>query len=818
MNASRRRSSEKVEDSKTGYGTNNIQECISKTHELLDPKKECKCGANCFKQFDFRPIQESLLEKSKLTGAEFKTKIIAELVSARRFKPDSNKLFIEMKAHLTFRGISVCKEAYQRLHFIPLSTWDKWHAKVCGCDILEDGKVGRKPSYNDPTNKNWSYFAEYASQEILPLAEPQPQHGKLQMNPLRPADCFAAYQLMRKGVYQVEIAQFKMYLREYLKEQKISIRKRKDCAGKCNTREELTKQRREVNSREDLQDWKDLTDSHTKDYRSEREAYNQRRADGTNVFGTMDSYGFDGAANNNTICPHSPVKVKSMSDKAGSFFHLHLQAVVMHGFVLYMCLLMPWVPRKDVNMCLTTFNILLRYVVTKTSRFFRPACHVQMDGGSENWNKHLFAFFCIFVHHGLYEEIWLHRLTVGHSHNDLDGFFGLLKMLLWGKTADKAGHWFVTLGEWICFLKAWVINSVNKQISIVGCNLDFKSWIDPHVNPEFGGHAGRHRVIHTWRFYVAPDLKVRAMYKFGDRFEEWLPPGVESDRNLGLIICTSYPAIDSAPDYIDNPAWFRKGKGGKNLDMETTTRSCLLGLCAATPKLVSQEQHDELEKTFPLPLTVQSFEVCYDGIQHKRSEVEAEAVKHINVKEVEAFMRQTKYNTELISRRSENTDGDDEESSSSDVDESLAARKKRLSDLAEVYTFDDMTPGSFAVTVAGGEENDKCWFTVLLPGGGKSVPLHFVEVVAQHPNKKEITWQFWLPAKRQRVFNNVEDLCVVRAFVRGPRNLRIKAPFDVHEMLTSWDDMSVSNMVPGGVPAGAEKAELLKALVEHRVV
>lgn len=167
---------------------------------------------------------------------------------------------------------------------------------------------------------------------------------------------------------------------------------------------------------------------------------------------------------------------------------------------------------------------------------------------------------------------------------------------------------------------------------------------------------------------------------------------------------------------------------------------------------------------------------------------------------------------------SENTDGDDEESSSSDVDESLAARKKRLSDLAEDYTFDDMTPGSFAVTVAGGEENDKCWFTVLLPGGGKSVPLHFVEVVAQHRNKKEITWQFWLPAKRQRVFDNVEDLCVVRAFVRGPRNLRMKAPFDVHEMLTSWDDMSVSNMVLGGVPAGDEKAELLKALVEHRVV
>eukprot|EP00854_Cymbomonas_tetramitiformis_P014563 gene14563-17211_t len=57
---------------------------------------------------------------------------------------------------------------------------------------------------------------------------------------------------------------------------------------------------------------------------------------------------------------------------------------------------------------------------------------------------------------------------------------------------------------------------------------------------------------------------------------------------------------------------------------------------------VSQPQH-----------TTEQFEVCYDGIQRKRQEVEAEAVKHIDVKEVEAFMRQAKYNPELISRRYE---------------------------------------------------------------------------------------------------------------------------------------------------------------------
>ncbi|KAK3289336.1 hypothetical protein CYMTET_3235 [Cymbomonas tetramitiformis] len=613
----------------------------------------------------------------------------------------------------------------------------------------------------------------------------------------------------------------------------------------------------------------------------------------------------------------------------------------MHSVVLFMCLLMPWVPGKDVNMCLTTFNILLRYVATETTRFFRPTCHVQMDGGSENWNRHVFGFFCYLVHYGLYKEIYLHRLPVGHSHNDVDGFFGLLKMKLWGKTADALGYWFITLQEWIHFLVSWVIETVNKQTAIVGCNLDFKTWLDPHLNEDFGSHAGRNRHVHNWCFYIAPDGNVRAMYNFGDRFSEWLPTGVEKNRNLGLILCTSYPAIDSAPDYVDNPSWIRKGQGDKKLDMEKTTQSCMEGLRASTPELVSQKQHEQLAATFPLPLTVESvrertperippvwnlpllltrahteagtivpdktlksrytldkqFEVCFDGVNRKRKDVEKEAEKHIDVQEIVMFMRQSKYSTQLISRRapapaapaparrrrqppsrkralstppstdededgsssdsdvdlatrarlrsqrpaprnrqvrkqpkkavstpprsSVGTDGDDDESSDDDLEESLADRKKRVMEekeaLPDDYTFEDMTPGSFAATVAGGEDKDKCWFTIQLPNGGTSVPIHFVEVVARHASTKEITWQFWVPAKRQRNFTTVEGVCVAGAFVRGPDKLRMKSPFDVGEVFTCWDK-NTTGMSCGAVPAGDEKAELLKALVENRVV
>ncbi|KAK3240020.1 hypothetical protein CYMTET_50099 [Cymbomonas tetramitiformis] len=112
-------------------------------------------------------------------------------------------------------------------------------------------------------------------------------------------------------------------------------------------------------------------------------------------------------------------------------------------------------------------------------------------------------------------------------------------------------------------------------------------------------------------------------------------------------------------------------------------------------------------------------------------------------------------------------DGDDEHSSG--VDESLYDRGMRLASqkehLAADYRFEDMTVGSYAVTVAGGEASDKCWFNVMLPDGGKSLPLHFVEVVGQHASRKEITWQFWLPAQSRRTFETVEQLCVAGAFI-----------------------------------------------------
>eukprot|EP00854_Cymbomonas_tetramitiformis_P002125 gene2125-2823_t len=230
-----------------------------------------------------------------------------------------------------------------------------------------------------------------------------------------------------------------------------------------------------------------------------------------------------------------------------------------------------------------------------------------------------------------------------------------------------------------------------------------------------------------------------------------------------------------------NPEWKRKGQKNKVLDMgKKPSRSCLMGLRAATPELVSQERHDELKATFPLPLKVEDvvrtrnperlpatwdlpllltrahtrastvtsdlllkarytmaeqFNVCFDGATHKKTDVEKEASNLINVQEVVAFMREANRLMQAATRKkrrggkqqkrqkrpssSDGTDASDDESSSG-LDECLADRKMRVvpqkENLPDDYTFEYMTPGSFAVTVAGGDDTDKCWFDVMLLG------------------------------------------------------------------------------------------------------
>ncbi|KAK3244167.1 hypothetical protein CYMTET_46210 [Cymbomonas tetramitiformis] len=65
----------------SGYGPNNTEESLKQIPSLMDPANDCKCGRRCLPQFEYRPLQGYLREKSKLDSKASKDKILAELIA-----------------------------------------------------------------------------------------------------------------------------------------------------------------------------------------------------------------------------------------------------------------------------------------------------------------------------------------------------------------------------------------------------------------------------------------------------------------------------------------------------------------------------------------------------------------------------------------------------------------------------------------------------------------------------------------------------------------------------------------------------------------
>ena len=63
-----------------------------------------------------------------------------------------------------------------------------------------------------------------------------------------------------------------------------------------------------------------------------------------------------------------------------------------------------------------------------------PTIYIQVDGGSENANIFFFAMAELLICKKMAKKIVITRLPVGHTHEDIDAFFGTI----WGAFRDKS--------------------------------------------------------------------------------------------------------------------------------------------------------------------------------------------------------------------------------------------------------------------------------------------------------------------------------------------------------------------------------------------
>jgi len=126
---------------------------------------------------------------------------------------------------------------------------------------------------------------------------------------------------------------------------------------------------------------------------------------------------------------------------AGQRLAVKLQGWIFHGMCKVACLAGPWVP-KGAN--LTCTALLIALLLVRAAGFALPEhMHWQMDGGSENWNKTVFGFCAYLVSIDVFKTIVLNRLPPGHTHEDIDGWYGLISRYFRGQrkgSTRTGGH------------------------------------------------------------------------------------------------------------------------------------------------------------------------------------------------------------------------------------------------------------------------------------------------------------------------------------------------------------------------------------------
>lgn len=198
----------------------------------------------------------------------------------------------------------------------------------------------------------------------------------------------------------------------------VKIRKFKAVTGKCTACSQLTNLRckfKSVNHRKQIHD---LHQFHRITYMSERRAYYKKIWHARSQPDQFMSIILDGMAQNHTHLPW----MANQSQSEG--LEQHLQGLIEHGraFTVY----------RTFENVVADSNLVIHVILLQIEKRLNqdkklpPTLYLQVDGGAENANKTVLAFCELLVGRRVFKYVFLNRLMVGHTHEDIDGKYGNL--------------------------------------------------------------------------------------------------------------------------------------------------------------------------------------------------------------------------------------------------------------------------------------------------------------------------------------------------------------------------------------------------------
>ena len=160
--------------------------------------------------------------------------------------------------------------------------------------------------------------------------------------------------------------------------------------------------------------------AHLAHQKMERMGYYRRRAKGKR--GRCISVIMDGMDQSKTDLPHTCTSLKSDSNMVET----KITGVLVHGRNFNCYVSEPQV-KHDTNLSLTCLHDTL---MDELANDPADTLYVQVDGGPENKNQWMIAYFVLLISLGIFKKIKMCFLPVGHTHEDIDQGFSCIARYL----------------------------------------------------------------------------------------------------------------------------------------------------------------------------------------------------------------------------------------------------------------------------------------------------------------------------------------------------------------------------------------------------